>query len=133
MRVVVNGRNIEITDAIKSYAKEKFGKVLNHYDQIQMIELTLSVVKNPSVNEKHQAEVICNLPSQNIVSEEKAESMYAVIDLLADKLDRQIIKYKDKHLNPKNKGESIRYEGENEEDNDVEEVDKEETTFNENE
>ena len=40
MRVVVNGRNIEITDAIKSYAKEKFGKDLNHYDQIQMIELT---------------------------------------------------------------------------------------------
>lgn len=112
MRIVVNGRNIEITDAIKSYAKEKFGKVLTHYDQIQMIELTLSVVKNPSVNEKHHAEVICKLPSQNIVSEEKAESMYAVIDLLADKLDRQIIKYKDKHLNPKNKGESIRFDDE---------------------
>ena len=38
--------------------------------------------------------------------------MYAVIDLLADKLDRQIIKYKDKHLNPKNKGESIRFDDE---------------------
>ena len=129
MRVVVNGRNIEITDAIKGYAKEKFEKVLNHYDQIQMIELTLSVEKNPSVNEKHIAEVICKLPSQNIVSEEKAESMYAVIDLLADKLDRQIIKYKDKHSNPKNKGESIRYEGENVEIRSTNENE----TFNENE
>lgn len=99
MRVVVNGRNIEITDAIKAYAKEKFGKILNHYDQIQMIELTLSVVKNPSVSANHLAEAICKLPSQNIVSEEKAESMYAAIDLLADKLGRQIRKYKEKQLN----------------------------------
>lgn len=110
MRTVVTGRNIEITDAIKEYTKEKFAKIINHFDQIQLIEVTLSVVKNPSVAEKHVAEVICKLPSGNIVSEETAESMYASIDLLVDKLNRQIKKYKDKHLNPKNKTESIRTE-----------------------
>jgi len=50
MRILVNGRNIEITDAIKAYTKEKIGKVLTHYDQIQLIEVILNVTKNPSVS-----------------------------------------------------------------------------------
>lgn len=50
MHIYVNGRNIEITDAIKSYVKEKIGKVANHYDQIQGIEVVLSVIKNPSAS-----------------------------------------------------------------------------------
>ena len=109
MRVIVNGRNIEITDAIKAYVKEKVGKVLNHYDQIQMIEVVLSVIKNPSVSEKHTAEAVCRLVSgSSIVCEETAESMYASIDLLADKLNRQVIKYKDKNLKSKTKSTSIR-------------------------
>ena len=111
MRIIVNGRNLEITDAIKAYVKEKIGKVLNHYDQIQMIEVVLSVIKNPSVNQKHTAEAVCRMASGNsIISEESAESMYASIDLLADKLNRQVIKYKDKNLKSKSKAGSIRTE-----------------------
>ena len=110
MRIIVNGRNLEITDAIKAYVKEKIGKVLNHYDQIQMIEVVLSVIKNPSVTQNHTAEAVCRLTSGNsIVSEETAESMYASIDLLADKLNRQVIKYKDKNLKSTKTG-SIRTE-----------------------
>lgn len=45
MHIYVNGRNIEITEAIKAYVKEKIGKVANHYDQIQGIEVVLSVIK----------------------------------------------------------------------------------------
>lgn len=45
MHIYVNGRNIEITDAIKAYVKEKIGKVVNHYDQIQGIDVVLSVIK----------------------------------------------------------------------------------------
>ena len=98
MHIYVNGRNIEITDAIKAYVKEKMGKVATHYDQIQGIEVVLSVIKNPSASGKHVAEVSCKLASGVIRCEEAAESMYASIDLLADKLARQITKYKDKSL-----------------------------------
>ena len=98
MHIYVNGRNIEITDAIKSYVKEKIGKVANHYDQIQGIEVVLSVIKNPSASGKHVAEVLCKTNSGTIKAEEAAESMYASIDLLADKLDRQVKKLKDKNL-----------------------------------
>lgn len=98
MHIYVNGRNIEITDAIKAYVKEKIGKVANHYDQIQGIEVVLSVIKNPSASGKHVAEVLCKTNIGTIKVEEAAESMYASIDLLADKLDRQVKKLKDKTL-----------------------------------
>lgn len=98
MHIYVNGRNIEITDAIKAYVKEKIGKVANHYDQIQGIEVVLSVIKNPSASGKHVAEVLCKTNMGTIKVEEAAESMYASIDLLADKLDRQVKKLKDKTL-----------------------------------
>ncbi len=98
MHIYVNGRNIEITDAIKAYVKEKFGKVVNHYDQIQGIDVVLSVIKNPAASGKHVAEVSCKMTSGVVRCEESAESMYASIDLLADKLDRQVKKFKDKTL-----------------------------------
>ena len=96
MHIYVNGRNIEITDAIKAYVKEKIGKVVNHYDQIQGIDVVLSVIKNPSASGKHVAEVACKMNTGVVRCEEAAESMYASIDLLADKLARQVQKYKDK-------------------------------------
>ena len=117
MRIHVNGRNIEITDAIKAYVKEKIGKVATHYDQIQGIEVILSVIKNPAAAEKHIAEVRCSLDKVKLHLEETAESMYASIDLLSDKLLRQVKKVKDKSLSS-NKA-SIRtdsLEDENEED-----------------
>ncbi len=118
MRIHVNGRNIEITEAIKDYVKEKIGKVATHYDQIQGIEVILSVIKNPAAAEKHIAEVRCNLDKVKIHLEESAESMYASIDLLSDKLLRQVQKVKDKALSS-NKA-SIRME--NVDNNDEEEI-----------
>ena len=107
MRITVKGRNIEITDAIRSYAEEKIGKVLNHYDQIQSIDVVLSVIKNPSVAQSHTAEVICKFVSGSVKAEENAESMYASLDLVADKLNRQVKKFKEKQISG-SKNASIR-------------------------
>ena len=98
MYIHVNGKNIEITEAIKTYVKEKLGKVTNHYDQITGMDVVLSVIKNPAATGKHVAEVSCKTNTGVIRCEESAESMYASIDLLADKLDRQVKKHKDKSL-----------------------------------
>lgn len=122
MRIYVNGRNIEITDAIKAYAKEKIGKVANHYDQIEGIDVVLSVIKNPSVAQSHTAEVTCKLVTGSVHVAETAESMYASIDLVADKLDRQVKKFKDKNLKSKAKTSSIRTDAIVEEESDEEEV-----------
>ena len=106
MHIHVNGKNIEITDAIKAYVKEKIGKVAARYDQIQGIDVVLTVIKNPSAEGKHIAELTCKTNSGTIHSEEAAESMYASIDLLADKFARQITKFKDKNISSSK--ESIR-------------------------
>lgn len=107
MRLVINGRNIDITQAIKDYVKEKIGRIVKHNDQILDMEVTLGVTKNPSVQNNHFAEVTCFLNGAKFHVKEEAESMYAAIDLLADKLDRQAKKHKEKLL--KNKaGQSIR-------------------------
>jgi len=98
MYIHVNGKNIEITDAIKAYVKEKLGKVTNHYDQITGMDVVLSVIKNPAATGKHVAEVSCKMNTGVIHCEESGESMYASIDLLADKLDRQVKKFKNKSL-----------------------------------
>ena len=98
MYIHVNGKNLEITDAIKAYVKEKFGKVANHYDQITGMDVILSVIKNPAASGKHIAEVSCKMNTGVLRCEESAESMYESIDLLADKLDRQVKKFKNKAL-----------------------------------
>lgn len=98
MYIHVNGKNIEITDAIKAYVKEKLGKVTNHYDQITGMDVILSVIKNPAATGKHVAEVSCKTTTSVIRCEEAGESMYESIDLLADKLDRQVKKFKNKSL-----------------------------------
>ena len=98
MYIHVTGKNIEITDAIKAYVKEKIGKVANHYDQITGIDVILSVIKNPAATGKHIAEVSCKMNTGVVHCEEAAESMYASVDLLADKLQRQVQKFKDKAL-----------------------------------
>lgn len=124
MHIYVNGRNLEITDAIKAYVKEKIGRVVNHYDQIQGIDVVLSVIKNPAASGKHVAEVSCKLNSSVIHVKEEADSMYESIDLLADKLDRQVKKYKSKTLGQER--DSIRTENYSaadvEEDEEIEEI-----------
>ncbi|MCD7879772.1 MAG: ribosome-associated translation inhibitor RaiA [Candidatus Gastranaerophilales bacterium] len=114
MRITVKGRNIEITDAIRSYAEEKIGKVMNHYDQIQSIDVVLNVIKNPSVSNSHTAEVLCKFISGSVKAEESAESMYASIDLVSDKLSRQVKKFKEKQITS-SKTSSIRTDAINEE------------------
>lgn len=98
MHIYVNGRNIEITDAIKAYVKEKFSKVAAHYDQVQGIDVVLSVIKNPAASGKHVAEVSCKMSTGVVRCEESGESMYESIDLLADKLARQVQKFKEKSI-----------------------------------
>ena len=98
MHIHVNGKNIEITEAIKAYVKEKIGKVAARYDQIQGIDVILTVIKNPSAEGKNIAELNCKMSTGVVRCEEAAESMYASIDLLADKFARQITKLKDKNI-----------------------------------
>lgn len=97
MQLTLNGKNINITDALKDYVDEKFGKILmKHNGQIMNMKVTLSVNKNPSVKKSSTAEVNCFLNGSVIKVKEDAETMYAAIDLLTDRLERQVRETKEK-------------------------------------
>ena len=109
MRLALNGKNIDLTQPIRDYVEEKIGRIVKHNNQIMNIKVNLSVTKNPSVKKNHIAEVTCFLNGSVIKIKEDAESMYAAIDLLADRLDRKVKENKEKLLSHKT-GKSIRTE-----------------------
>ncbi|HBP31624.1 MAG: ribosome hibernation-promoting factor, HPF/YfiA family [Advenella sp.] len=97
MNLNISGHHVEITPAIKEYVVTKFAKVLRHFDHVIDSQVILS--REPL---KHSAEVTLRVPGKDIHCEVTDENLYAAIDLLSDKTDRQVIKYKTKASNHSN-------------------------------
>lgn len=99
MKTVIEGKNIELTQALKDHINEKFERLEKHYDQIikgHDIKVKLSVEKNPRIASNNKVEVTIFLDGQIIRSEEATADMYNSIDTIYHKLDRQLNKYKTK-------------------------------------
>ena len=99
MKLVIQGKNIEITDAIREYVHQKIEKAVNHFQNLTMeVDVHLSVARNPRINPKQSAEVTIYANGTIIRAEESSENLYASIDLVADKIARQLRKYKEKRI-----------------------------------
>jgi putative sigma-54 modulation protein len=97
MKLLIHGKNIEITNAIREYVYQKIEKAANHYQNLTTeIDVHLSVAKNPRINPSQSAEVTLFVNGSVIRAEESTENLYASIDLVADKIARQLRKYKEK-------------------------------------
>ena len=102
MKLVIHGRNIEITDAIREYVHQKIEKAANHFlNTTNEIDVHLSVARNPRIDSKQTAEVTVYANGTVIRAEESSENLYASIDLVADKIARQLRKYKERRLDKK--------------------------------
>lgn len=100
MKLVIQGKNIEITDAIREYVNQKIEKAVNHFQSLTTeIDVHLSVARNPRINPKQTAEVTIYANGAVVRAEESSENLYASIDLVADKIARQLRKYKEKRQN----------------------------------
>lgn len=98
MKTIVNGRNIDLTEAIKDHIEEKFEKLQNHFDFLQEADVFLSVEKNPSIKDNHCAEVSLHIHGTVLRVSVAKPDLYAAIDELVRKADRSMRKYKTKHL-----------------------------------
>ena len=97
MKLVIQGKNIDITNAIREYVNQKIEKALNHFQNlITEVDVHLSVERNPRINSKQTAEVTLYVNGAVIRAEESSENLYASIDLVADKISRKLRKYKEK-------------------------------------
>ncbi len=91
MRINVSGHHVEVTSALREYVLSKFDRIERHSDQITNIDVTLIVEKFIQ-----KAEASVHVSGADLFANSQDSDMYAAIDSLADKLDRQIIKHKEK-------------------------------------
>ncbi|MCL4491558.1 MAG: ribosome-associated translation inhibitor RaiA [Nitrospirae bacterium] len=92
MKVIVNGRHMEITPALRSYAEEKIGKFEKYVSNITEAVVTLGVEKY-----RHKAEVLLKVNGIMIQAESVTGEVYSAIDEVAGKLEKQVKKYKEKN------------------------------------
>jgi len=93
MQITITGHQLDITDALRDYVNNKFSRLARHSDRITSIRVTMSVEK---INQKVDATIL--ISGGDINANAEHEDMYAAIDLLIDKLDRQLLKHKEKQL-----------------------------------
>lgn len=91
MQINLTGRHVEITTALKEYVDTKFAKLARHFEHINHVNVVLTVEKLKQI-----AEAKINLSGAEVFAISDDENMYAAIDQLIDKLDRQVIKHKEK-------------------------------------
>lgn len=103
MQITVVGRHMEVTDALKQYAIEKFGKLDKYLPKNIQVTVTLSVVKKVH----HIAEAMLKTDGLLVQAHEETEEMYSSIDLLIEKLERRIRKYKEKLVDHKHQNARI--------------------------
>lgn len=96
MNFKLSGHHLDITPALREYVETKLEKVVRHFDQVIGVSVTLSVDNQKEKERRQAADVHVHLKGKDIHVEAHHEDLYAAIDLLVDKLDRQVIKYKDK-------------------------------------
>ncbi len=97
MKILIHGKNLELTGALKEYTEAKIEKATHHYkDIVKEADIHLSIEKNPRVSFQ-TAEVTIFANGTVIRAEEKTENLYSSIDLVSNKLCRKLRKYKERH------------------------------------
>ncbi|WP_018692464.1 ribosome hibernation promoting factor [Algicola sagamiensis] len=91
MQINLTGRHVEITTALRDYVSNKFAKLERHFDHINNVHVILNVEKL-----QQKAEATLHLNGGEVFATSEHQDMYAAIDSLIDKLDRQVIKHKEK-------------------------------------
>jgi putative sigma-54 modulation protein len=97
MKLVIQGKNMEVTEAIREYVEQKIDKAVSHFQALTTeVDVHLSVARNHRIASSQSAEVTVYANGTIIRAEEKSESLYASIDLVADKISRKLRKFKER-------------------------------------
>lgn len=99
MQLNVTGRHVDVTQPLRNYVETKFERLERHFDHVTNVHVILSVEKV-----RQKAEATIHISGGNLYADAENGDMYAAIDALTDKLDRQIKKHKEKLTNHRNNG-----------------------------
>lgn len=99
MNLTISGHHLEVTPALREYVLTKLDRVTRHFDQVVDINVLLSIEKLKEKERRQKAEVTLHVKGRDIFIEQTHEDLYAAIDQLVDKLDRQVCRHKDRLQN----------------------------------
>jgi putative sigma-54 modulation protein len=96
MNLTISGHHLDVTPALRGYVTQKLERVTRHFDQVVDVKVLLSVENQKERDRRQRAECRIGVKGNDLFAESHHEDLYAAVDDLVDKLDRQVVRHKDK-------------------------------------
>ena len=94
MNLTISGHHLEVTPALRSYVTNKLDRISRHFDQVVDVKVLLTVEKQKEKEGRQRAECNIHVKGNDMFAESSHEDLYAAVDVLVDKLDRQVVRHK---------------------------------------
>ena len=96
MNLTISGHHLEVSPALRSYVTTKLDRITRHFDQMVDVKVLLSVENQKEKDKRQRAECSIRVKGNDLFAESAHEDLYAAVDELMDKLDRQVVRHNDK-------------------------------------
>lgn len=96
MNLTISGHHLEVTPALRSYVNGKLERITRHFDQVVDVKVRLTVDNQKEKDKRQRAECNIHVKGGDLFAESAHQDLYAAVDELVDKLDRQVVKHKDR-------------------------------------
>ena len=96
MNITISGHHLDVTPAMQEYVRSKLERVIRHFDQVIGINVLLCTDNHREKDERQKVEITLRLKGKEIFVEHSDADLYASIDIVVDKLDRQVVRHKDR-------------------------------------
>lgn len=96
MNLTISGHHLNVTPALRTYVTDKLDRVTRHFDQLVDVKVLLTVEKQKEKEKRQRAECSIRVKGSDLFAESSHEDLYAAVDVLVDKMDRQVVRHKDR-------------------------------------
>lgn len=96
MNLTISGHHLDVTPALRTYVTDKLDRVTRHFDQLVDVKVLLTVEKQKEKEKRQRAECSIRVKGSDLFAECANEDLYAAVDGLVDKIDRQVVRHKDR-------------------------------------
>jgi putative sigma-54 modulation protein len=96
MNLTISGHHLEVTPALRTYVTSKLDRISRHFDQVVDVKVLLTVEKQKEKEGRQRAECNIHVKGNDMFAECSHQDLYAAVDELVDKLDRQVVRHKDR-------------------------------------
>ncbi len=96
INLTISGHHLEVTPALRGYVIQKLDRVMRHFDKVVDVRVLLSVEKQKEKQGRQRAECNIHVKGSDLFAESASQDLYAAVDDLVDKLDRQVVRHKDR-------------------------------------